>query len=624
MTLERYPLAIALASSATYATTFGFGHLFNRYDAIVFPLVAWLTVRALSHLSGRTQLFAWLGVGTMLVFGVLAHLWTTGHEGRTAVLLGIAPFADAGEFFSDAERMIYGLPFVHSSRRPLYVAVASGVLRWSGNELRTMLAIFAVVHGMALGFVCREAMRFHGRVVASVVLVVVYFWARRFTGFVATEALAFPLGALGFGLLLRAAHAQKDRPADAANTFAVGLFATTLGLISRPGSMFVIPAVLWWGFLFFRGRDRIFALVRSGAALAGALLMVRVLTKHVSSGATFGDYPNIFYGLIHRSTIRQIEIDHPEIGSVPLEQRNEAILDILRSDIARDPSLAVKGPFQALWTFLVGPHGFFSFIWTNPDDHVLENGPLVKKIIAEQGYTGPVMHWIHELGVMSFVNAIVMGALGAAFVIATLIALVKLWRRRKEPVTGLYFWVMLGVVSSSIFAPTWIGEGMQMNTAVYAFIPAATAVALFTKDRDEAARTVARSDRLVRRLTLGATAIAALLVVATLVAPLHTEKLACGGNIMTARLCGSTRVQRRPGDALSTNLKFLKKHNPVLVESVSAVAEPNGVMAIIYDACSDRTRIAFGQDDVVPRSDEWKPLAWEPQKEPTVVHLRPR
>jgi hypothetical protein len=625
VTLEKYPLAIALSLSVAYTLAFGLGHVFNRYDCLLFPIVAWLIVRALSHLKGRAQLFAWMGVSTMLVLGVLTHLWTTGHEGRTAVLLGIAPFADAGEFFSDTQRMIYGLPFVHSSRRPLYVAVASGVLRWSGNELRTMLAIFAVVHGLAIGFVGREVMRFHGRIASFVVLVILFFWARRFTGFVAMEALAFPLGALGFGLLLRAAHSAGARPRDAANGYAVGLFAITLALVARPGSMLVVPMLVFWGIRLFRGRDRIFALARGAAALGTALVIVRVLTAHVASGPTFGDYPNIFYGLVHRADIHQIEIDHPEISQLPLEERGSAIMRVLQSDIARDPSLAVKGPLEALLSFLGGPHGFFSFVWTNPDDHVLEDGPLVKRIIAEQGYLGPVMHWIHELGAMSLLNAIVMGAMGAAFVIGTLIAVVQLARKRSDPVFALYGYVMVGVIASSIFAPTWIGEGMQMNTAVFAFVPAAMAVGLFHRAQMAmTAQTESRSDRRLLVTTLAVPAFCALLVIATVAAPLRAERTACGGNVMTARLCASTRVVRRPNDALATNLKFLKKHNPVLVESVSAVAEPNGVMAIIYDSCTDRTRIAFGQDDVVPKSEAWAPLAYEPQKEPTVVHLRPR
>jgi hypothetical protein len=630
-------LALGLGAALGYAILLGLLHLVPRYDAIVFPLVAALVAGSLGGATRRAQLPAMVAAGVILSLGVLVHLWTTGHEGRSAVLFGIVPYSDAGAFYADAERMLYGLRFEESSRRPLYVAVAGAILRWTGDDLRRLLALQTIAYGASMGYAAWEVLRVYGRTAAILVLAVCYFWVRRFTGFVATEALAFPLGALGFGLLLRTADearvrvvsAQAGPPWVAVAAFGTATLAISLGLIARPGALLVVPALLLWSAWAFRGRFRAIAAASGAAGLVIALLATRAVTARLSSGATFGDYPTIVYALIHRGELFQAYIDHPELSSVDPALRGHAVFTILLSDVRQDPTLLFLGPLDAFFSFLGGPHGLFSFIWTNPDDHVLENGPLVRRLIAEHGYVGPLMHWVHELGLFSLLNAAVMGLAGGLFALATCVGIVRLVRRARRGTAGprevLVLAAVFGILASSIFAPTWIGEGMQMDSAVLAFVPLALALAWWKSDAgsEPVREDGAPSLRRIVLVTGGVIAIGALGVTLTCALPLEAERGGCAPGLVSAKLAPSTRTvvrppsERTPNEAsLAQNLEFLVRHNPTLVDSVKAAVRTGDAVEIVYDACVDQTKIVVGSPDLLPPEAAWRMLRFTPETEP--------
>ena len=586
---------VAVALVVAYASLLGLGHATPRYDCLAFPAVAWLAFRALEPVERRpARLFVALAVmGVSLSLGVLAHLWTTGHEGRSAVLAGIVPWSDAGQFTSDAERILHGLPILESSRRPLFVAVLAGALRLFGNDLSATLALFTVLYGLSLGYVTWETMRAHGRLAGLLVFAVAFFWVRRFTGFVATEAASFPPGAIGFGLLVRAADASIARPKKAAVLFGVGLAGATLALAARPGPLHVVPALLVWAARALRGRARLVAIAAGAAGVLVAVLATKLVAARFATGATFGDYPNIVYALLHRGDLYTAQHDHPELLALPPEARPTAVLRILAADVARSPSLAVLGPLDALASFLVGPHGFFSFVWTNPDDIVLEDGPFVRLLIADGGYLAPLAYWATRLGFRSLLNAFAMGLLGAGFTASALVATVRLWKRRRGRRHGLHLAVLLAILASSVFAPTWIGEGMQMQTGVFAFVPCAVALGLLPVRR----RARAPATRAVVSAGLAVPALLLSLAIAAAVLPRRSlTTAACAGDVISAEIVPGTRVVQRGLEAppFVWNLMFLARHNPELVAAVRGVAREGESLALIYDACSGHTRIAFG------------------------------
>ncbi len=355
------------------------------------------------------------------------------------------------------------------------------------------------------------------------------------------------------------------------------------------------------------------------------------MTSRLSSGATFGDYPTIVYALIHRGELFQAFMDHPELTTMEPMMRGHAVFSILLSDIRQHPSLLVLGPADAFVSFLVGPHGFFSFVWTNPDDHVLENGPLVRKLIAEHGYIGPVLHWIRQLGVFSLFNAVVMGLLGGVFAIAAMVATVRLFRRRREADarTRLVLYVLGGILASSVFAPTWIGEGMQMESAVFAFVPLAVGLGIRRRGDVETSASEptapSRSPERLTTFTASVIALGVLAVVTTCAWPISADRGDCGVGRIHAKLLPSTRTVVRPPNeptpneaSLATNLEFLARHNGALVASVKSTVRTGDVVEVVYDACSERTRIAVGAPELLPPTMTWTTLHFDPQKEPAL------
>ncbi len=616
-TLDRHGPPLAVALLALYAVLLGVLHVVPRYDCLVFPLVAWTAFGLLDRAPAPRALVATLAMGLLFAFGVLTHLWTTGHEGRTAVLAGIIPWSDAGQFLSDAERLVHGHSILESSRRPLYVAVLAGVLRATGNDLRVVLALGAALYGVSLGYVSHEARRAHGRVAGFLVFVVAAFWVRRFTGFVATEAASFPPGAVAFGLLLRAADLSVARPRRAAALFGGGVLLVTLALAARPGPLLVVPALLAWSsFAFARGHARRLAVGSGALGALGAVLLVKLVAARFATGATFGDYPNIVYALLHRGDLYTAFHDHPELLALPPEARPAATLRILTADLRDAPSLAVVGPFDAFASFLAGPHGLFSFVWTNPDDHVLEDGALVRRLVADGGMFAPLGHWVSRLGLMSLVNAAVMGLGGVTFALATVVATVRLVSRRHARRVSLVLAIMIAVLASSVFAPTWIGEGMQMQTGVFAFVPYAVAIGLLRARRR---RRVAVDPGANRLVFAGAVLVVVpcLLVALVAFAPWPEPPATCDADTITAEIVPGTRVLVAGPDAppLSSNLTFLRAHNAELVAAVRTAARPGDALALLYDVCAHHTRVAFGPPDALLRGGVMRvtPRPEEPQ-----------
>lgn len=595
-----------------------FLHEVPRYDAIVFVVALGLVVRILAPVSGRALLTGLLGCGVIFAIATVLHLWSVGHEGRSAILFGIYPYSDAGQFYSDTQRLLVGLPFESASRRPLHAALTTALLRLSGNDLRVALMTWAVFLGLATGLYTYEAKRLAGTRVAFVVFAICAFFQRRFAGFIATEAMGFCLAAPAFVLLVRAA--QRFERAS----FGVGLFALSLALLARAGPMFVVPAVLAWGTLQDSSpRERAKTFGVGTLAVAVATLANGALGKRVSSGVTFFDLPSNLYAALHRGNFEDLTALHPSVLALPPEQRFIAMMRIVGEDAWTHPMLVVKSVAASVVGFFTSPHGAFSYVWTNPDDHVLEDGSMVKRLIEERGITGPLSHWVHEQGVYSLLNAAVMGALGGAFAIVLAISIAKLVRRRTQPVPSLLLFVIAGLLLSVPFTPIWVTESCQTQAAVLAFVALAVGVS-FTNGATE--RPPSSSG-----LRVGATVGLALafgliaMVVTTHDAPPHAS---CERGTFEGRVDPSTRLavaESGPGASmttLKTNALFLRKHNESFVVALEKNVRGGSVLSLGYDACGKEARLLVGDDATIPRDRAWRSFSVWDTDDPMVVVVR--
>ncbi len=169
---------------------------------------------------------------------------------------------------------------------------------------------------------------------------------------------------------------------------------------------------------------------------------------------------------------------------------------------------------------------------------------------------------------------------------------------------------MLGSLGSSVFLPTWIGEGLQMHTGVFAFVPCAIALGL------TAVRTRHRAPALKGLLVtgIGFPAFFAVLIVLTVLSPNHAPTDGCTDDVARAAVMPSTRIHITSLDEppLSNNIEFLSVHNMDLVHAIEVSSHPGDIGAVIYDACLGKTRIGFGAPAVIGNDDEFH--SW---------HLRP-
>ncbi len=546
---------------------------------------------------------------TALALGVVLHQWTTGHEGRTAIVFGIYPYSDAGQFYSDTQRLLAGLPFEVASRRPLHAAVTTAMLRAAFDDLRFVLAAQAAAMGAATAFAASEARRAAGERAALVVLLVGCFFQRRFAGFVATEALGWPLGALAFGLILRARDA---RGRDATVAIFAGMLSLSLALLARAGPMLVAPAICVWAFASAPRDERLARLAAAAGGVTLAIALNAMLAREVSGGATFVDLPPILYGALHHDDFTRIFADHPELAALAPAERYDAMMRIVRHDAWAHPSLALSAAAYSLSSFFGAPEGLFSFVFNTPDDRVFERN-------ASPGVAG-VLAGARELGPYGVANVVVMGALAIAFIVAFVVGLVRAWRTR----SWLFVSIAAGALASIPFTPPWITASVQVETAIVPFFALVAALA-FRGGAREPAHSPRRPAIVLAGFVLTATLGIAFVVARPDRAPPSRAcaEGAANAATTTVRADPSTRllVGRRPASmaTLAANAFFLRRHDASLVEALEHEVRPGRAMVLVYDSCAGEARLAIGDDADVPRDREWRALAYTPTADPFVI-----
>ncbi len=235
---------------------------------------------------------------TLALFALpLAALWQdVAFQGN--VIGALLPFSDASGYYYDARRLLDGHLLGWTARRPLFVGLLSTLLALTGQNLQICLAVMVAINAVACFLFARELRESHGAVAAAVGTAVLFLFYRIEGGLgtTLTENLGFALGVCGFAALLRGA-----RDLDAKSLF-VGLGLLTVGLISRAGAFFVLPAlVLAVGWMF---REKRRALWMGGGAIAAILFAAilaagvgRRLADPASEQTAFSNFSYSLYGL---------------------------------------------------------------------------------------------------------------------------------------------------------------------------------------------------------------------------------------------------------------------------------------------------------------------------------------
>ena len=218
---------------------------------------------------------------------------------------GIIPCSDARLHFQQAaEIAIQGTTGTLFNGRFLYPAFYAVALDLAGlNVLVANLLVSSLVM-LGLAFTCPMVARRIG--MAGTAIYCLFFWLyfrAHGCGLLMTENAGLLLGVVGFGCLLLSVDAQKVRLVFAAIVF------LGMGLVARPGAMFVLPALAVYAgirvWMVRPGRLRLPASV--GAVLLGIVLIAgcfganELLMKSLSrgEGKTFGNFAFTLHGLLN-------------------------------------------------------------------------------------------------------------------------------------------------------------------------------------------------------------------------------------------------------------------------------------------------------------------------------------
>lgn len=547
------------------------GGLVPWHDAILWPLVAGV----IAYRSGaRTGVLAALAVAGLGID--LASLWSAGFAGRNHVFAGIFALSDAQEYWLDAERVLHGVPMISGgARRPLFAAVLAGVLDLVGNDIRLAHVVMLLFWAGAGVFAARELRRTHGARVATVCFVVFLLFARRYVGFVQSEGLGAPLGAIAFGLLWRAAHLERaGEPWEA--TFLGGLGLQALALLARPGPMLLLAGLAVWATL--RGGRRMLA---KAIAVVGATWALHALIRATTSAApAFSDALAIGYGLLHGEDSRFLFAQHPWIHDPPDPSQLSAVLGIFRSELAARPWLVLVAPVRCLASWFVLPQGFFGFVWLNPDDAAFASDPV-------------------RLGAYRVVNVVVMGLAAVVFVGALVRALVRGRRQR-----GIEHRALAALLVNLAILPPWITEGAQICAAAYLWVVAFVVVSVVPAGGVTAARPLPR------------VAPAVVAVLGALVAMAKLSPVRLDGACVEGRVLAD--VDRRNGVVLDgtreANLALVARNNPHVAEAIRASSARRLFPA--YDGCRGLLFYVLDAGDTTLVRRMWLTLA--PAGDPTL------
>ncbi len=194
---------------------------------------------------------------------------------------GLIAFSDAGDYLAGAhDQANNGIWDAISLRRPLAAAFRSVLLFVGAFSYQSMLLLQAALASMAICFAADAVARWRGLWAGVAFYALAYIYVRAFV----PTALTEPLG-LFWALIAIPFFVEALRAGSLVHAV-IAFGAMTVALMTRPGSMFTIPALMLWMALEFgrtlKEKGRILAL--SAATLAGIFGLNTLLAQAYGTG----------------------------------------------------------------------------------------------------------------------------------------------------------------------------------------------------------------------------------------------------------------------------------------------------------------------------------------------------
>ncbi|MGE5379045.1 MAG: hypothetical protein ACM3XO_28640 [Bacteroidota bacterium] len=312
--------------------------------------------------NGRGAGYIRLGSILIAFLLPLLRLWQTA-DSTWNIVLGLLPWADATEYYFDANRLLQGGLFsAFSGRRPFFASFLTAVLQLSHQDLQIVLLMFTILNGLVVFLFVEEVHNEFGPVSAITGLYLAQLFYRPFAGTTLTEQLGYPAGLLALIVLLRGVRAQKM------GLFALGLMLLTYALMVRAGAFIVLPVLVVFAVLQFAQnlRQSLKVCLLMLAAVAIPVFFSAWLERTVAApnAVEFANFADTLYGQA-RGGLRwtQAAIEHPELASMPEPARSQYLYRLAFQEIKDHPSGLVQGALKAWLDFLrPGPWGAFGFL----------------------------------------------------------------------------------------------------------------------------------------------------------------------------------------------------------------------------------------------------------------------
>jgi hypothetical protein len=370
---------------------------------------------------------------SLAVFGfTLVGLWASGQS-EYFVVSGLIPFDDASSYLNDARRLLEGWPYSEfSSWRPLFPAFLAPILVITGQSIQAVVGILTGIVAVSCYLLARETQRIYGTAAAAFVLLLAFFYYRPYDGAIVPESLGFALGALGFGLLMRAAMRQ-DRA-----QILIAVFIVSLALFTRPGAFFVLIGLMIWAGWLFRGTVKFSWRMFCGSCLSAAAgFLVYLAAGWLYYGAptlpTNYFFTYILYDLATGFPIKgggQIYYDFPHLADLQKFPQYVEILRLAVAQIRHQPALLMSGLGKQYYHF-------FSFGW-----------------YGVYGFLNSGTAWITSIVDIGIYALCILGIFNWA-------------QDRKDPVKALVFWTFIASLLAVPFVPPSYHNRLRLFAATY-------------------------------------------------------------------------------------------------------------------------------------------------------------
>jgi hypothetical protein len=327
-----------------------------RYGLTLLVPIAFMIFLLIFSIKGSWgKLACFVSILSLFALG-LSGLWASGST-EPQVIGGLLPVTDSGENYYNALRFLNGSLFSDfASRRPLFSAFVTSLLWVAGKNLQILLALLVLLTACCAYFAVRTMGNKFGPIAATLFLLLLFLFYRRFSGLVMSENLGLPLGLLSFSLLVKGTIEKKPVLAY------FSLFLLSFALNVRAGPFFVLPCLVLAVGLYFKADGGVWRnlLLSSAAVVAGFLLNWLVFkTLGSPTGALFSNFSYTLYGLAQGGTgWSKVVFDHPEILSLNETEIAQRILGFTFQAVRANPGNFVLG---CLRQYL----GFINFIKSN-------------------------------------------------------------------------------------------------------------------------------------------------------------------------------------------------------------------------------------------------------------------